>query len=330
MLNIMRSIKITNIFLFIILLAFSSLEFCYAEEPALIAEVAGKKIFLQDIDLQIRIQPRLSLKLETNPKLLNKIRISVMNSLIDRILILEEAKKGNVIDETKVQGYLDEFINGYGGREQFNLLLSNFGTTPDDYLKTIADDKRIQIYLEETIGKKISADQQELKKIYLNAPEKFDMPEARKARHILIKCKRTAIEEEATSARRKVDSLLQSLIKNPDSFAYIAKDHSGDYKTAKKGGELDLIYKGTMPKEFDEALFKLQEGEISSVIRTDLGFHIIKLEKIIPEIKGNLESALPVLEKQYKEQKLETGAIAKLQELRDKGEIKTYLKGLNS
>jgi len=97
-----------------------------------------------------------------------------------------------------------------------------------------------------------------------------------RARHILIKAGSYATEEQKAEAKKQAEELRARAVKGED-FAALARKYSGDQITAKNGGDIGFLAKGTMPESFDEALFSLEVGEISDVVETPYGFHVIEV-----------------------------------------------------
>ena len=118
-----------------------------------------------------------------------------------------------------------------------------------------------------------------------------------RARHILIRASSHATAEQKAEALERADALQQRAAKGED-FAKLATKHSGDPISAKNGGELGFLEKGTMPESFDEALFSMEVDEISEVVETPFGFHVIEAVAIregdvpIDEAKQELAEGL--------------------------------------
>ncbi len=111
--------------------------------------------------------------------------------------------------------------------------------------------------------------------------------EERRASHILINADKAAPAAERDAARQKAQALLAELQKSPSQFAEIARKNSQDTGSATKGGDLDFFARGAMVKPFEEAAFSLKKGELSGVVETEFGFHIIRVTDIrVPEQKS--------------------------------------------
>jgi peptidyl-prolyl cis-trans isomerase D len=124
---------------------------------------------------------------------------------------------------------------------------------------------------------------EEIKKYYASHADRYRESEARRASHVLIRVEKGASEAEAAAAKAKAEQLLAQVRKAPADFAKIAKDNSQDPGSAAKGGDLDWFSRGAMVKSFEDVAFALKDGQISDVIRSDFGFHIIRVTGVRPE-----------------------------------------------
>ncbi|MBP6808794.1 MAG: peptidyl-prolyl cis-trans isomerase [Chromatiaceae bacterium] len=118
------------------------------------------------------------------------------------------------------------------------------------------------------------------KQFYDANPDKFKQPETLKASHILIGADAKATPEEKQAAQQKANELLAK-IKGGADFAELAKAES-TCPSAKKGGDLGSFGRGQMVKPFEEVAFSLQDGEVSEVVETPFGYHIIKSQGKTP------------------------------------------------
>lgn len=128
---------------------------------------------------------------------------------------------------------------------------------------------------------KVSED--DIKAWYKANESRYKQPEQRQASHILIRVEKNAAEAEVKAAQAKAEQLLVQLKSNPGEFAKLAKQHSQDPGSAEKGGDLGFFGRGMMVKSFEDAAFALQENQLSEVVRSDFGLHIIKLTGIRAE-----------------------------------------------
>jgi len=129
----------------------------------------------------------------------------------------------------------------------------------------------------DALKKDVSFTEEDLRKYYQENASRYGVPEERRASHILIKVDRNAPAAERAKAKAKADELLAQVRKNPASFAEVAKKNSQDEGSAVNGGDLDFFGRGAMVKEFDAAVYAMKQGEISNLVETDYGYHIIQL-----------------------------------------------------
>ncbi|WP_435626830.1 SurA N-terminal domain-containing protein [Candidatus Ferrigenium straubiae] len=123
---------------------------------------------------------------------------------------------------------------------------------------------------------------EDARKYYDEHQGDFGTPEERQAAHILIAVAAAAPQAEQEAAKAKAEQLLQQARKTPEGFAELAKQNSQDPGSAANGGSLGFFGRGMMVKPFDDAAFALKQGEISGVVKSDFGYHIIKLLAVKP------------------------------------------------
>ncbi|HEX6362425.1 MAG TPA: SurA N-terminal domain-containing protein [Albitalea sp.] len=149
-------------------------------------------------------------------------------------------------------------------------------------------------------GIKIS--EEDLRKYYTENVARYSTPEERRARHILVKAERSAPADVRAKAKAKAEELLAELKKNPGSFAEMAKKQSDDTGSAERGGDLDFFGRGAMTGPFDEAVFALKPGQLSDVVETDFGYHIIEVTAVRGGEKKSFEQVRPEIEDEVRKQ----------------------------
>jgi len=142
----------------------------------------------------------------------------------------------------------------------------------------------------------------EIAKYYESNLSKYGEPEQRRASHILISVKRDAGDEDKRKARERAEGVLAQLRKSPGSFADLAKKESGDPGSASQGGDLGFFARGMLVRPFEEAAFSLKPGQISDLVESDFGFHIIKITGIRPGKVKTLEEVRPEIERELRKQ----------------------------
>jgi len=143
------------------------------------------------------------------------------------------------------------------------------------------------------VEKQVTVSDAEVADAYNKNKARFTTPEQRTASHILINVKKDASAAEDAAAKAKAQTILDEVRKNPNDFAKIAKAQSQDPGSAELGGDLGVVQKGVFVKPVEDAIYGLKEGEVSGLVRSEFGYHIIKITKIAPESQKSLEEAKP-------------------------------------
>ncbi|AJC95858.1 peptidylprolyl isomerase [Staphylococcus hyicus] len=182
--------------------------------------------------------------------------------LLSKIL---KDKYGEKVNNDDIEKQIDSEIKKYGGKDQFESLLKQQGLTMEKY----KEQRKMMEYQKALLNEKVDISDKEIK------------DNTKKASHILIKVKQDKNDKEGLSdedAKKKIEDIKKQLDKNPKDFDKIAKDESMD-SSKDKNGSLGYVVKGQMVKPFEKALFKLKDDEISDVVKTDYGYHIIRADK---------------------------------------------------
>jgi peptidyl-prolyl cis-trans isomerase D len=154
----------------------------------------------------------------------------------------------------------------------------------------------------DAIGASIKISDDDLKQYYAQNKARYSVPEERLASHILIAVPAGASDAVRQQARAKAESVQAQLRKTPGDFARLAKQYSDDPISKERGGDLEYYARGVMVKPFDDALFALKQGEISDIVTTTDGFHLIKATAIRPAETRSLESVRGDIETEVRQQ----------------------------
>jgi peptidyl-prolyl cis-trans isomerase D len=149
------------------------------------------------------------------------------------------------------------------------------------------------------IASQIQVSDADIKSYYEQNAKRYGTEEQRRASHILIKVDKNASDADKAAAKAKAEKVLALVRKSPGDFAKLAKEYSQDPGSAEHGGDLDFFSKGMMVKPFEDTVFKLKKGEISDLVQSDFGYHIIMLTDIKPaaiksfeEVKGEIATEI--------------------------------------
>ncbi len=154
----------------------------------------------------------------------------------------------------------------------------------------------------EAVKKQIAVSEEDLRKYYAENEKRYTSAEERRASHILVKADKDAPKAERDKARAKAETLLAEVRKNPQAFAEIAKKNSDDEGSAAKGGDLDFFGRGAMVKPFEDAAFGLKPGEISGIVESDFGYHIIQVTAARGGEKKSFEAVRAQIENEVRTQ----------------------------
>ncbi|GAC1389957.1 MAG: SurA N-terminal domain-containing protein [Variovorax sp.] len=154
----------------------------------------------------------------------------------------------------------------------------------------------------DTVKKNIAVSDADLKAYYEQNAARFGTREERRASHILIAVPAGAPAKDREQARAKAEQLLAEVRKTPSLFAEVARKNSQDPGSAPNGGDLDFVTRGAMVKPFDDALFALKKGEISGIVESEFGYHIIQLNDIKPAVVSPFEKVRATVENEIRAQ----------------------------
>ncbi len=154
----------------------------------------------------------------------------------------------------------------------------------------------------DAVKKTITLNDADVKTYYEQNVARLSGKEERRASHILITAPKDMAPEERKKARERAQAILDAVRKAPDTFADSARKNSQDPGSGAKGGDLDFFGRGAMVKPFEEAAFSMKKGDISDLVESDFGFHIIKVTDIKAPKQLSFEELRPTIESDLKTQ----------------------------
>ena len=159
-------------------------------------------------------------------------------------------------------------------------------------------------YLQKEVISKVKVTEKDAKAYYDKNPDLFKSPEQVKARHILIQVPKEASDEDKKKQKEKADEVLKK-VKAGEDFTKLAAEYSDDPGTKSKGGELGLFSKGSMVPAFEQVAFSLKPGEVSELVETEFGFHVIKVDEKKEAVAEPFETIKEKVTKQVLREKQE-------------------------
>jgi peptidyl-prolyl cis-trans isomerase C len=209
------------------------------------------------------------------------VKKEVLDRLIDFELMLQDGKKrGITVDEKQVEKNLTAFSGQFEKQEDFTQYLENNDITVAEMKEQMRRSlvmPQLQEALRQELTAAIHVSDQETKEFYDGNIDKFKRPEQVRASHILISVDPKADEETALKARKELEAI-QKKIKDGADFGEMAKTSSGCPSSA-QGGDLGFFGKGQMVKPFEDTAFALKLGEMSDIVETQFGYHLIQMKE---------------------------------------------------
>ena len=250
----------------------------------IVAKVNGDVITLMMLEKKIAVflnQMKVAGSFDNEIKK-NKLMKTVLDGMIDEKLQIQEAEKlGMAVTEEELQKALDSiYVANNITVEQFENILKSEGGNFDDYKKNISDQILVSRIVRMHVNSASSPGERSLRKYYRKNKKNFFVPEEMMLSHIMLIEESDSSDKEKQLLKKKVEEILRR-IQAGENFSELAKKYSDDV-TAHTGGQLGVVGRGTMLPEFEEVAFGLKVGEVSNLVKTMNGFHIIKCDNIIP------------------------------------------------
>jgi parvulin-like peptidyl-prolyl isomerase len=270
-------------------------------------------IFTLQENFGTRTQQLLSMPAEQ----LKNIIMENARGLTEKKLILRAAGQAGVtVSQAEQDSLLNLQYNRYGGEQRYKELLAQNNLDVEFVKKDLRNGLIIQHYFENNVKKGIEISEEEIQQSY---QKDFLQDKYASVRHILLLTGNKS-ESEKAAQRQKMESIRQQALKG-DDFAELAKKYTEDPGSKGNGGLYENFERGSMVKPFDDASFSLPIGEISDIIETQYGYHILK---VIDRKKagGNLEEMRGKIVDQLRKQKEEAAFKSHLEQLKTEGEYK--------
>lgn len=260
-----------------------------------------------------------------NDEMVKKVNEAALNQIIAKELLYQAGKKLEMKDlDKQVKDKVAENKARFASQEAYEKALKEMDMSEKEVETFTREDLVIGNLIETTIVPKAKVTDEEAKKFYDDNKDKFHREEAVRASHILVGVDQKATAEEKKKAKEKAESLLKQL-KGGADFAELAKKESSCPSSA-QGGDLGFFGKGQMVPEFEKAAFGLKPGEVSDVVETQFGYHIIKLAEKKEAETVPFEEAKERIEQFLTQQKVQQGVGNYVEELREKGKVEILAK----
>ena len=294
-----------------------------AELPDVLARVNGEAVTKADFDRLIK-----NMELRANQPVPAERRDEVYRKALEQLVtytVLSQetrARKVNVTD-AEIESGIQQMRAQFPNEEAFKKALESRGMTIDK----LKADTRIDISINKMVEAEVStqappADAQ-VREFYDKNPDKFKQDEAVRASHILFRVDETADAATKKKAMDQAQSVLKQARDGAD-FAELAKKHSAD-GSAQQGGDLNFFTRGQMVPPFDQAAFAMKPGEISDIVTTQFGYHIIKVTERRPAATVPFEQVSGRIKEFLTDQQKQEKADAFIQSLKERAKIEVLV-----
>ncbi len=249
------------------------------KDNSMIASVNGNQITQEE--LQDAVQNMLAsyqgqVPPEQMQQLQPMIQKQALENLINQKLLIQQAEKDGITAEDKqVEERINELISRFPNKEAFLQQIQAAGFTEELMRKEMNQNLVIETMINKKTGGIPDATTEEVEVFYNENPEDFKVPERVQASHILFTTEPTDSDDVKAQKRLKLASLKGEIEKGAD-FAQVATENS-DCPSKEQGGSLGAVEKGKMVKEFEDVAFSAKIGEVSDIVETQFGYHLIKV-----------------------------------------------------
>ncbi len=257
----------------------------------------SKELYLRLLRLN-RIEPENFEQMQRQGLLIDKLRNLILRHI--STVSEDEAREAYLAENERInlefiriepRGFLEQSVAADAEVEQY------FSDHRESFRIPEKVNLHYMVFRPKDYRDKVNVTQEEIKTHYEENIDDFIIQKQARARHILIKVSPDADPQKVEEVRKRAEEILARAKKGED-FASLAMKYS-EGPTAKQGGDLGYFTRGRMVKEFEDAAFSLNPGELSPVVRTQFGFHIIKLEdlreervRVLDEVRKSIESTL--------------------------------------
>ena len=290
-----------------------------------VATVNGVTITQDDFDKEMaRVRSQFarsgrSLKESQLPDIKNR----VLETLVNRELLYQESQnKGVKVEDAEVNQQVDILKKRFPNEDEFKAALLEMKISEAELKSQIRKGIAIQQFVDKDLVQDVKVSQKEVEDFYKNNPDMFKQSEQVKASHILIKVDTKADKSAKDQANKKIKEI-QKKLEDGGDFAALAKEYSEGPSNV-NGGDLGYFERGRMVKPFEDVAFKLKPGEVSDMVETPFGYHLIKVVDKKPESVVSYENAKERIAQYLEQEKKEKVLKRNIEDMRQKAVIKTF------
>jgi len=288
----------------------------------IVARVNGAPIYASDLNLgTTRLQQKGTFAApEKEPKSEEQLRDEALQVLIENELLFQEAqRRGFAAAQETVDQEMEAIAGQFPGPATFEKALAQMKVTREDLRRDLTRAQTVERMVESTIEPGVGVSPEEVRAYYDANPQLFTDPERIHIRHILLRVDTSTSEEQKAEMRRTLEDLRKRALQG-ESFEALADKYSQDMR-AGKGGDLGYLARGQLAKDFEQAVFALKAGQISGVVSSPYGYHLIQAVDHQPPALVGFEKVKVSLAGFLHRSKVEEAVTALVKELREKAKI---------
>ncbi len=292
--------------------------------PEVIARVNGEAINKGEFETAIKnVEGRAGGPVPADQR--DRVYRGVLDQLIGYRLLMQETKSRNIeVPETEIDARIAQIKQQFPSEDEFKKQLAQRKMTVEQLRNDAKSDMRVAKMLEAEVNTKVAVQPDDVNTFYQQNPDKFQQPERVRASHILIRTEENADAKAKDAAKAKATDLLKQ-VKAGKDFAELAKQHSQDPGSAVQGGDLGFFQQGQMVGAFERAAFALKPGEVSDIVETPFGFHIIKMAEKQAARTVPIEEVKPQIEQFLQNQQRQQKTQAFIESLKSKGKVEVLI-----
>lgn len=211
---------------------------------------------------------------------------------IESIVLSTPEARDVQVPEHRVDDAVQEVRQRYTTQQAFLQDLVNNGLDEETLRSALQRELMFDAVMDRVTARAPDISDIDIQIFYQLHKDRFTRPETRKAQHILITVNDEYAENERTQARERIEAIHKKLITSPSRFESLARKYS-ECPTAMDGGKLGEVKPGVLYSELEQILFNMQEGEISGIVESEMGFHVLYCEKINKSVTLPLSRAKP-------------------------------------
>jgi peptidyl-prolyl cis-trans isomerase C len=294
-----------------------------AQLPPVIARVNGEDVKKEEFDRIIH-----TMEARAGQPIPPERRDEILRGAIDQLVVYtllsqESRKRGIKVEDAEIDAKMAQLKGQFPTQDAFEKALKDRGMTVDSLRKDARIDLSVTKLMEAETGVLPGPSDLEAKSYYEKNPDRFKQEESVRASHILVRVDEKADAATKKRARAEIDSVLKQAKAGAD-FAKLAQQHSQDGSAA-QGGDLNYFSKGQMVPAFDKVAFELKPGQISGVVTTQFGYHVIKVVDHKPGRTVPFEESEPQIKQFLGEQKKQQHTEAFIEGLKKKSKIEVLV-----